>query len=428
MKYFTKLSCFIYIFTVLQANGQNYLIDFAGNGAAVSSVKVENLMKGTTLTLSGNDILNLTLITWVNSMDYGQSSAIKIYPNPMNDNSILQVYTPISGNAIIKVIDMTGKLLTQTESNLDKGLQEFHLSGLNSGAYIFNVTGSSYQYSGKLLSNSKEGGTICLEKISNNQADDSKTISIDSKGVRGTFDMEYSTGDRLKLTGISGNFSTVIMDVPTSNKTIAFNFMACTDGDNNNYPIVTIGTQVWMAENLKTTKYNDNTAIPLVTNIIEWGGTYYTPAYGWYNNDAVTNKATYGALYNGYAVNSITNGGKNICPTDWHVPSDAEWKVLTDYLGGETVAGGKLKESGSSHWYLPNYGATNEAGFSALPGGFRDSYWVSDTGIRASGYWWCSAVNYWGVSWNRIMSKSVGGINRWEYNKQNGLSVRCLRD
>jgi uncharacterized protein (TIGR02145 family) len=136
-----------------------------------------------------------------------------------------------------------------------------------------------------------------------------------------------------------------------------------TDIDGNIYHTVTIGTQVWMVENLKTTKYRNGDPIPNVTGNA-WAA-LTTGAYCWYNNDAATYKATYGALYNWYAVAD----SRNIAPTGWHVPTDAEWTTLTTFLGGESVAGGKLKETGTNHWTSPNTGATNETGFTALPGG-----------------------------------------------------------
>ena len=140
-----------------------------------------------------------------------------------------------------------------------------------------------------------------------------------------------------------------------------------TDIDGNVYQTVTIGTQVWMVENLKTTRYIDGTAIPLDTNSSTWGG-LTTPGYCWYNDSAIYGN-TYGALYNWYAVNT----GK-LAPAGWHVPTDSEWTVLTTYLGGETVAGGKLKDTGTTYWQSPNTGATNASGFLALPGGFRSNF------------------------------------------------------
>jgi uncharacterized protein (TIGR02145 family) len=141
---------------------------------------------------------------------------------------------------------------------------------------------------------------------------------------------------------------------------------AITDADGNYYNIVTIGTQTWMAENLETTKYNDGNNIPNISDNVAWSN-LTTPGYCWYNNDDSTYKNLYGALYNWYTVNR----GK-LCPIGWHVPTDAEWTTLTTYLGGESVAGGRLKETGTMHWVSPNVGAINETGFTALPGSCRD--------------------------------------------------------
>lgn len=193
------------------------------------------------------------------------------------------------------------------------------------------------------------------------------------------------------------------------------------DIEDNVYKTVTIGTQVWMAENLKTIKNNDGTAIPLVTDNTAWGA-LITPGYCWYDNNAATNKATYGALYNWYTANT----GK-LCPTGWHVPTDAEWTTLTIYLGGETVDGGKLKETGTTHWLTPNTGATNEKNFTALPGGYRINTGAY-LGIGNYGYWWSSTQNTTISAWSRSMSYGSSSISRHPTFEQNGLSVRCVKD
>ncbi len=205
-----------------------------------------------------------------------------------------------------------------------------------------------------------------------------------------------------------------------------------TDADNNVYNTVKIGTQYWMSENLKTTKYNDGTAITNVTGNAAWTA-LTTGAFVWYNNDETTYKETYGAMYNWYAVDNnastkvASNGGKNICPTGWHVPTDTEWTTLITYLGGGTVAGGKLKETGTTHWKTPNMGTSNENGFTALPGGSRvvDGTYYE---IGSFGYWWSStATSDWEAKYSYIFHNATDVYNYY-FNKPAGMSVRCLRD
>ena len=195
-----------------------------------------------------------------------------------------------------------------------------------------------------------------------------------------------------------------------------------TDEDGNVYACVTIGKQVWMAENLKTTKYNDGCAIPFVIINSKWGS-LSTGAYCLYDNDAA-NKKLYGALYNWYAVNT----GK-LCPAGWHVPSDAEWTALTKFLGGESIAGGRMKETGTDYWTSPNTGATNESNFSALPGGFHDHDGLFSR-IGNCGCWW-SATGTTVVTvgaMSRIIECGSPAVIRENCNRICGFSVRCLKD
>ena len=198
------------------------------------------------------------------------------------------------------------------------------------------------------------------------------------------------------------------------------------DIDGNVYHYITIGTQVWMVENLKTTRYNDGTAIPNVTDGSAWSN-LSTPAYCWYENSQYTYKNTYGAMYNWYTVNT----GK-LCPNGWHVPTDSEWTTLITYVG-ESGAGGKLKETGFAHWESPNTGATNESGFGALPGGQRiydSSKWFQEqdgafVDIGYNGQWWSSSTDA------RILFISYdlkGVVNGVPEDKGDGYSVRCIRD
>ena len=197
------------------------------------------------------------------------------------------------------------------------------------------------------------------------------------------------------------------------------------DVEGNSYRVVTIGSQTWMAENLRTTRFNDGSFIPYVTNNTEWES-LTVPAYCWYNHgtglSGDTYKNQYGSLYNWYSVNT----GK-LCPEGWHVPTDADWKILTTYLGGESIAGGKLKEVGSVHWDSPNTGATNESGFTALPGGLRFNNGTFRD-IHFYGYWWTSSEFEGDLVWYRGLNSTGNDVYRNYNYKNSGFSVRCLRD
>lgn len=197
-----------------------------------------------------------------------------------------------------------------------------------------------------------------------------------------------------------------------------------TDIDGNTYSTVKIGTQTWMAENLKTTKYRNGNLIGTTTPATLDISAESTPKYQWAYAGNESNVATYGRLYTWYAATD----SRNICPIGWHLPSDAEWTILTTFLGGESVAGGKLKEAGTSHWASPNTGATNSSGFSALPGSSR---YTSGTfyGIGYFGYWRSSTEANWDAAWYLYMDASNGDASRGcTYNKPTGLSVRCVKD
>jgi uncharacterized protein (TIGR02145 family) len=193
-----------------------------------------------------------------------------------------------------------------------------------------------------------------------------------------------------------------------------------TDIDGNEYLVATIGNQKWMAQNLKTTHYrNGESIIYLSDNVEEWNNNV-VGGYSWYNNN-ISNKDIYGALYNGHAVLNA-NG---LCPTGWCVPTNDEFTQLADYLGGTSIAGGKLKKT--TDWAYPNIGATNETGFSAVPGGV---YWGNYFGINQFCWIWSSSVSTNNVS-NLVYRYTSYEINTFinnEKSKFTGFSVRCLKD
>jgi uncharacterized protein (TIGR02145 family) len=244
--------------------------------------------------------------------------------------------------------------------------------------------------------------------------------------VLGSTTMTYTTGDHLLFTGESGIYSTIVTDVPTGDKTINFEFVACTDGDGNNYKVVTIGSQTWMAENLKTTKYNDGTAIPLVTSSTTWAG-MFGPAYCWFNNDAVANKK-YGALYNAYASNT-----PKLAPVGWHIATKAEWTTLNSYIiSKSTTYGPVVKSLALTTDWSPSENPdvigndltkNNSTGFSAMPAGNR----LQDGGFASAGFycsWWCSYTNAY--CW--ILYNNYGTLLSGDSVIQCGMSIRCVKD
>ena len=205
------------------------------------------------------------------------------------------------------------------------------------------------------------------------------------------------------------------------------------DIDGNIYETVTIGNQIWMAENLKVTHYRNGDPIPNVTENSDWIS-LSTGAYCSYDNNPV-NSETYGFLYNWYAVGD----DRNIAPTGWHVATDQEWKELEMYLGMSqseadrsgwrgTNEGGKLKEEGTIHWESPNNGATNESGFTALPAGARSQYTGEfHTLYTVTPFWTADDVS--DRAWNRALYNLNTTISRNANNsKLNGFSVRCVKD
>jgi uncharacterized protein (TIGR02145 family) len=214
----------------------------------------------------------------------------------------------------------------------------------------------------------------------------------------------------------------------TVSKNVKINVIALTvtDIDGNTYNAIIIGTQIWMSENLRTTKYRNGVSIANVNDSIAWAS-LSTGAYCWYNNDAITNKATYGALYNWYAVAN----SNNIAPSGWHVPTDTEWTTLITFLGGQAISGGKMKETGTSHWNSPNEGATNESGFTALPAGYRygnDGNIGMFSYIGKSVYFWSNTQTSATEARYRRISNDHAYCDGYFVEKKLGFSVRCIKD
>jgi uncharacterized protein (TIGR02145 family) len=222
---------------------------------------------------------------------------------------------------------------------------------------------------------------------------------------------------RVRSTGVCTNFIDIpIGGITTTTSSTSVNPCAnCVNHD------VTIGSQIWTGCNLDVTTYRNGDVIPQVSNPTQWAN-LTTGAWCYYNNDPA-NGAVYGKLYNWYAVNDA----RGLAPTGWHIPTDVEWLTLITTLGGEPVAGGKMKVAGTTRWSTPNTAAINSSGFAGLPGGIR-----SDLGtfvnVGLGGYLWSSTEANLSNAWFRLLDYDYGSLVTYNYFKQIGLSVRCVRD
>ena len=194
------------------------------------------------------------------------------------------------------------------------------------------------------------------------------------------------------------------------------------DIDSNVYHTLTIGSQVWLVENLRTTRYNDGILIPNISDFSSWVNASSGGFCSYLNTTVKEEIATYGLLYNWYAVKS----GK-LAPAGWHVATDGDWAALINSLGGDSIASGKLKETGVTHWFPPNSGATNSSGFMALPGGDRNID-GSFGGRGDRGFWWSVLDDGSVDTWTRYMTPVDAIVYRDHYFKTNGFSVRCVKN
>lgn len=312
------------------------------------------------------------------------------------------------------VIGLTVTITNSCKREKPVGLPDLSTSPLT------NITSSSAISGGSVNSDGGEivsARGVCWSKNPNPSVSDN--ITSDGEGA-GSF--------LSSLTGLTSGTQYYVRAYATNGVGTAYGnefifVLPLSDIDGNIYNTIVIGTQVWMTVNLKTTKYSDNTVIPMVTDNILWGS-LTTPAYCWYKNDQNFNKNNYGALYNWY---SVTTG--KLCPVGWHVPSETEWRILTDYLGGESIASGRLKETGLAHWISPNSGASNEFGFTARPGGYRTG--LSSGTFRTLGFygWWWASTEENSISARvRLLAYDASEVASGTGIKKNGYSVRCIKD
>ena len=363
--------------------------------------------------VSVNEESGMALIDTMLFSSLDVSNALNKLPDNLknqNNGGILShlTYYPSSGGVIQLNTTAVPILITNNVTGIT-------LTTALCGGNITSDGGTTVTARGVCWSTS-QNPTIADNKTNDGIGIGSFTSSIAGLTTNSTYYVKaYATNSSGTAYGNQVSFTAGIIFTPGS---------GVTDIDGNTYATIILGTQEWMVENLKVTHFNNGDSIPLITN--NWSS-LSTPGYCWYNDDEATYKNTYGALYNWYTVNT-----SELCPTGWHVPSDSEWYVLSVYLGGLSVAGGKLKEIGTTHWNDPNTGATNEAGFTALPGGCRSTYfgiWSTFINNGYEGCWWSSTLNpYTYNSYYEELYYNFSNINRYEGTLTDNFSVRCVKD
>jgi len=290
------------------------------------------------------------------------------------------------------------------------------------------VTNNSATTGGEIIS---DGGCditekgVCWNKTGN------PVITTDSKTSNGKGSEPFTSN----ITGLEAGVTYYLRAYATNGPGTAYGeeivfTTKISDIDGNLYDIIKIGTQVWMAENLKTTKLNDNTSLPNITDNTEWASATL-PGYSWYDNNESYSKPLYGALYNWYAASD-----SKLCPAGWHVPTDAEFQALEITLGLSatdaaltswrgTDQGTKMKNT--TGWSSGQNG-TNTSGFSALPGGYRQHTSGLYAGENSLGYWWTSTYRDDQSAWYRRLDGTETKVYRASTLKAAGKSVRCIKD
>jgi uncharacterized protein (TIGR02145 family) len=417
-KYFFVFS--VLLLMTIGIRAQNYQITFSGSGMSttVTSVKVWNLTHDTTFTMSGTDTLVLTEPIGVLQPE-SQKLFAQVFPNPASGKGSATFTNPQSGTVNAEFFNLQGKVVLTSSDFLPEGKHTFSFGGLSQGTYLIRFTTSNKTATTKWISMGQGSGTpyLRLEHSYKLPVSGAKLAS-----ERSAIQIPYNAGDILMFRGSSGNYARIVTLAPTQSQIVDFEFIACTDGSNYHYPVVTIGTQTWMATNLRTAKYNNGTNIPKITDNNSWSNTT-TPAFCWYDNDSAGHAVPYGALYKWYAVAT-----GNLCPTGWHVPTVAEWNTLTQYLGGDTLAGGKMKETGTAHWDTLFAGTTNLSGFTAVPAGIRQITNGNFSDIGLNNYFWTATDYSASFAHIRHLTYNSNKLSAVGNNKGNGFSVRCIKD
>ncbi len=401
-----KTTFFIAIFFAsLSSLCQDYLISFTGSGlgSTVDTVLVVNLSNGDSLLMSGADTLHLTSSAGVQHFK-GAGNELNIYPNPMNHSSTIDFFKVSPGITTIGIFDVAGRCIRKIVKHLPSGRHIFEISGLKAGIYFVQVNCGDNTFTGRLASAAGQA----LAPVLRYRGTIESNLSVEKlKSATGIVQMLYFEGERILMKGCSNKHSRVITFVPEQNETIDFEFVECVDADDKHYPVVTIGEQTWMAENLN---YEAENSVCYD----------FDPEYC----------KKFGRLYDWATANIV-------CPEGWYLPGDLDWKILEGYVDSVFNIGdpewdnfgwrgfdvGKRLKS-TAMWDNDGSGS-NMFGFSALPSGGCDP-WHTCGMIGYTSLWWTSDERNDNDAFQRYLIDQSDLSNRSWFHKEWRKSVRCL--
>ena len=403
----------------------------------LDSIYIENLTQGGDTMLYAPDtvlVLDYTVGVITNpALSAGSFRVSQNCPNPFAEQTIISIFLPETDHLQVSVVNLLGQKVAFFERSMDAGSHSFVFYPGDDKYYILTATANGLTKTIKMVSLNSNSGKSC--SLSYQGPDETQAGYKSSQDIS---DFGYSLGDQLRFTGFAENSldiigSDVIEATPISNENYVFEIIEgipcpgtpTVTYEGQIYNTVQIGTKCWFKENL-----NVGTMIP---GSQEMTNNSIIEKYC-YNNDPA-NCATYGGLYQWNEMMQYYHPAgdlQGICPDGWHLPTDAEWTILTDFLGGELEAGGKMKatgtfEAGTGLWYAPNTGATNESGFTALPGGYRSGTGnFYDMGFFAD--FWSSTESNTDAAWLRFLYYLYAGVDANDGYKYLGFSSRCLQD
>jgi len=438
---FTRMSKFT-ILTILMLGavtlfGQNLNMTFTATGVAtaIDSVKATNLRTNQSVTLPGNETLMLSYSTGMNSFSEITPTG-NVFPNPFQGKTTFVVYIETPQQVILEVRNILGQVVAQTQTIVQPGTHSFAIALSRAGIYLVSLSTNKGKEGYKVVCNETSEASDRIF-YSGMVEDDARIQNLKNTTV---YTLDYTAGDIILYRCRSGVHTTIVTDSPTESKNYEVEFAVCADPDGKNYAIVKINSQTWMAENLAylpevsaSTMGSDSVKHYYVYNYED------TLVAGAKNT---LNFNTYGVLYNwsaamgeGGKIYSATENLQAVCPAGWHLPDDEEWKVLEENLGmnaqdADTIylrnsgeVGKKLKSS--VNWINEGNGS-NSGGFTALPGGYRNTH-GGFRSVENYALFWSAGLSDT-TTWYRSMNFNDNGVYRFNTLKSHGLSVRCVKD